>query len=130
MIHRRVRLLIQYDAVGWAPKEYNPDNKQPSGGQEPSGGEVARLRMLIHYNLALFGMKHLAIIMMLLLNSIMMEIQDYIMMVTIGFGILMITKLSSMSPTLIRVTIKQLENKILTRKPNLMKCELNGLISY
>ncbi|CAL5380542.1 unnamed protein product [Camellia sinensis] len=31
----------QYDAVGWAPKEYNPDNKQPSGGQEPSGGEVA-----------------------------------------------------------------------------------------
>ncbi|CAL5439161.1 unnamed protein product [Camellia sinensis] len=32
-------------------------------------------RMLIHYNLALFGMKHLAIIMMLLLDSIMMEIQ-------------------------------------------------------
>ncbi|XP_028051973.1 SUPPRESSOR OF ABI3-5-like [Camellia sinensis] len=32
---------IEYDAVGWAPKEYNPDNKQPSGGQEPSGGEVA-----------------------------------------------------------------------------------------
>ncbi|KAI8031943.1 SUPPRESSOR OF ABI3-5 [Camellia lanceoleosa] len=31
----------QYDAVGWAPKKYNPDNKQPSGGQEPSGGEVA-----------------------------------------------------------------------------------------
>ncbi|GMP80118.1 hypothetical protein CsSME_00035348 [Camellia sinensis var. sinensis] len=31
----------QYDAVGWAPKEYNPDNKQPSGGKEPSGGEVA-----------------------------------------------------------------------------------------
>ncbi|KAI7988084.1 SUPPRESSOR OF ABI3-5 [Camellia lanceoleosa] len=30
-----------YDAVGWAPKEYNPDNKQPSGGQEPSGGQVA-----------------------------------------------------------------------------------------
>ncbi|THG00243.1 hypothetical protein TEA_009447 [Camellia sinensis var. sinensis] len=30
----------KYDAVGWAPKEYNPDNKQPSGGQEPSGGEV------------------------------------------------------------------------------------------
>ncbi|THF98411.1 hypothetical protein TEA_025587 [Camellia sinensis var. sinensis] len=66
----------QYDAVGWAPKEYNPDNKQPSGGQEPSGGEVAGLRMLIHYNLALFGMKHLAIIMMLLLDSIMMEIQS------------------------------------------------------
>ncbi|CAL5411872.1 unnamed protein product [Camellia sinensis] len=69
-------------------------------------------RMPIHYNLALFGMKHLAIIMMLLLDSIMMEIQDYIMMVTMGFGILMITKLSSMSPTLIRVTIKQLENKM------------------
>ncbi|GMP97393.1 hypothetical protein CsSME_00045669 [Camellia sinensis var. sinensis] len=32
--------------------------------------------MLIHYNLALFGMKHLAIIMMLLLDSIMMEIQE------------------------------------------------------
>ncbi|CAL5374191.1 unnamed protein product [Camellia sinensis] len=31
----------RYDAVGWAPKEYNPDNKQPYGGQEPSGGEVA-----------------------------------------------------------------------------------------
>ncbi|KAI7987148.1 SUPPRESSOR OF ABI3-5 [Camellia lanceoleosa] len=30
-----------YDAVGWAPKEYNPDNKRPAGGQEPSGGEVA-----------------------------------------------------------------------------------------
>lgn len=35
-------------------------------------------RMLIHYNLALFGMKHLAIIMMLLLDSIMMEIQVFI----------------------------------------------------
>ncbi|CAL5428947.1 unnamed protein product [Camellia sinensis] len=33
--------IAMYDAVGWAPKEYNPDNKQPSGGQEPSGGEVA-----------------------------------------------------------------------------------------
>ncbi|CAN0897368.1 SUPPRESSOR OF ABI3-5 [Linum grandiflorum] len=24
----------QYDAVGWAPKEYNPDDKHPAGGQE------------------------------------------------------------------------------------------------
>ncbi|XP_017252431.1 SUPPRESSOR OF ABI3-5 isoform X2 [Daucus carota subsp. sativus] len=30
----------QYDAVGWAPKEYNPDEKQSTGGQEQSG-EVA-----------------------------------------------------------------------------------------
>ncbi|CAL5436609.1 unnamed protein product [Camellia sinensis] len=32
---------IKYDSVGWVPKEYNPDNKRPTGGQEPSGGEVA-----------------------------------------------------------------------------------------
>ncbi|XAR54852.1 hypothetical protein NMG60_11030164 [Bertholletia excelsa] len=31
----------QYDAVGWAPKEYNPDDKQPTGAQEQGGGEVA-----------------------------------------------------------------------------------------
>ncbi|MCD7448823.1 hypothetical protein HAX54_046669 [Datura stramonium] len=30
----------QYDAVGWAPKEYNPDDKLSIGGQERSG-EVA-----------------------------------------------------------------------------------------
>ncbi|XP_070009782.1 SUPPRESSOR OF ABI3-5 isoform X3 [Nicotiana tabacum] len=30
----------QYDAVGWAPKEYNPDDKLSTGGQERSG-EVA-----------------------------------------------------------------------------------------
>ncbi|KAK9145218.1 hypothetical protein Sjap_005121 [Stephania japonica] len=27
----------QYDAVGWAPKEYNPDEKQSGGGQQGSG---------------------------------------------------------------------------------------------
>ncbi|XP_073136353.1 SUPPRESSOR OF ABI3-5 isoform X2 [Henckelia pumila] len=27
----------QYDAVGWAPKEYNPDDKQASGGLEHGG---------------------------------------------------------------------------------------------
>ncbi|CAK9173357.1 unnamed protein product [Ilex paraguariensis] len=27
----------QYDAVGWAPKEYNPDDKQSAGGQEQRG---------------------------------------------------------------------------------------------
>ncbi|XP_075511969.1 SUPPRESSOR OF ABI3-5 isoform X2 [Primulina tabacum] len=27
----------QYDAVGWAPKEYNPDDKQSSGGQDQGG---------------------------------------------------------------------------------------------
>uniref|UniRef100_A0A5B7AK28 Putative RNA-binding protein 5-B isoform X1 n=1 Tax=Davidia involucrata TaxID=16924 RepID=A0A5B7AK28_DAVIN len=31
----------QYDAVGWAPKEYNPDDKQSTGGQEQGGGELA-----------------------------------------------------------------------------------------
>ncbi|XP_023527103.1 SUPPRESSOR OF ABI3-5 isoform X1 [Cucurbita pepo subsp. pepo] len=31
----------QYDAVGWAPKEYNPDDKQSNGGQELGGKEVA-----------------------------------------------------------------------------------------
>ncbi|GMP95585.1 hypothetical protein CsSME_00044576 [Camellia sinensis var. sinensis] len=31
----------QYDAVGWAPKEYNPDDKQSTGGQVQGGGEVA-----------------------------------------------------------------------------------------
>lgn len=30
-------LLHQYDSVGWAPKEYNPDDKQ-STGQEQTGG--------------------------------------------------------------------------------------------
>ncbi|KAL8088984.1 hypothetical protein AgCh_038662 [Apium graveolens] len=33
----------QYDAVGWAPKEYNPDDKQSTGGQEQSG-ELSVLR--------------------------------------------------------------------------------------
>lgn len=28
----------QYDAVGWAPKEYNPDDKQSAGAQEQGGG--------------------------------------------------------------------------------------------
>nr|XP_043638808.1 SUPPRESSOR OF ABI3-5 isoform X2 [Erigeron canadensis] len=27
----------QYDAVGWAPKEYNPDDKQPNDNQEQGG---------------------------------------------------------------------------------------------
>ncbi|KAK9270073.1 hypothetical protein L1049_025647 [Liquidambar formosana] len=31
----------QYDAVGWAPKEYNPDEKQSTGGLEQGGGELA-----------------------------------------------------------------------------------------
>ncbi|XP_062107657.1 SUPPRESSOR OF ABI3-5 isoform X1 [Humulus lupulus] len=30
----------QYDAVGWAPKEYNPDDKQSVGGQGQSGGDI------------------------------------------------------------------------------------------
>ena len=29
--------LSQYDAVGWAPKEYNPDEKQSAFGNEQSG---------------------------------------------------------------------------------------------
>lgn len=32
---------IQYDAVGWAPKEYNPEDKQSTSGPEHIGGEVA-----------------------------------------------------------------------------------------
>ena len=32
----------QYDAVGWAPKEYNPDDKQSAGGQEQGGGVPAQ----------------------------------------------------------------------------------------
>ncbi|XP_057508423.1 SUPPRESSOR OF ABI3-5-like isoform X1 [Actinidia eriantha] len=31
----------QYDAVGWTPKEYNPDDKPSTGGQEQGGGGVA-----------------------------------------------------------------------------------------
>ncbi|KAG5540050.1 hypothetical protein RHGRI_020326 [Rhododendron griersonianum] len=31
----------QYDAVGWAPKEYNADDKQSTGGQEQGSGVVA-----------------------------------------------------------------------------------------
>lgn len=31
---------MQYDAVGWAPKEYNPDDKQPASGQQ-QGAEAA-----------------------------------------------------------------------------------------
>ncbi|XP_010257300.1 PREDICTED: SUPPRESSOR OF ABI3-5 isoform X2 [Nelumbo nucifera] len=31
----------QYDAVGWAPKEYNPDDKQSGSGQEKSGVDNA-----------------------------------------------------------------------------------------
>ncbi|KAI5559546.1 hypothetical protein BDE02_17G118800 [Populus trichocarpa] len=30
----------QYDAAGWAPKEYNPDDNQSAGGQEQAGGEI------------------------------------------------------------------------------------------
>ncbi|XP_035550646.1 SUPPRESSOR OF ABI3-5-like isoform X2 [Juglans regia] len=30
----------QYDAVGWAPKEYNPDDKQSTSRQEQIGGEL------------------------------------------------------------------------------------------
>lgn len=30
---------LQYDSVGWAPKEYNPDAKQ-STGPEQTGAEV------------------------------------------------------------------------------------------
>ncbi|XP_038685999.1 SUPPRESSOR OF ABI3-5 isoform X2 [Tripterygium wilfordii] len=29
----------QYDAVGWAPKEYNPEDKQSNGGLEKHGGD-------------------------------------------------------------------------------------------
>ncbi|KAL6999354.1 hypothetical protein U1Q18_000515 [Sarracenia purpurea var. burkii] len=31
----------QYDAVGWAPKEYNPDDKLSSGRQDEGGGAIA-----------------------------------------------------------------------------------------
>ncbi|KAK6947467.1 G-patch domain, partial [Dillenia turbinata] len=31
----------QYDAVGWAPKEYNPNDKEAASGQEQGGGELA-----------------------------------------------------------------------------------------
>ncbi|KAJ6684260.1 RNA-BINDING PROTEIN [Salix viminalis] len=31
---------LQYDAVGWAPKEYNPDDNQSTGGQEQASGEI------------------------------------------------------------------------------------------
>ncbi|KAJ7963485.1 SUPPRESSOR OF ABI3-5 like [Quillaja saponaria] len=34
----------QYDTVGWAPKEYNPDDKQTTGGQEQSGTEIGMQR--------------------------------------------------------------------------------------
>ncbi|XP_059640050.1 SUPPRESSOR OF ABI3-5-like isoform X2 [Cornus florida] len=30
----------QYDSAGWAPKEYNPDDKQSTRGQEQGGGEL------------------------------------------------------------------------------------------
>ncbi|KAJ0970767.1 hypothetical protein J5N97_018726 [Dioscorea zingiberensis] len=32
----------QYDAVGWAPKEYNPDEKQSTGGLEKNGNAEAQ----------------------------------------------------------------------------------------
>ncbi|KNA09587.1 hypothetical protein SOVF_152290 isoform B [Spinacia oleracea] len=32
----------QYDAVGWAPKEYNPDDRQPTGSQEPATEVASR----------------------------------------------------------------------------------------
>ena len=32
--------VLQYDSVGWAPKEYNPDEKQ-SNVQDQTGTEVA-----------------------------------------------------------------------------------------
>ncbi|CAI0627026.1 unnamed protein product [Linum tenue] len=31
----------QYDAVGWAPKEYNPDDKQPASLRDPTVGQVS-----------------------------------------------------------------------------------------
>lgn len=33
-------MAFQYDAVGWAPKEYNPDDKQPASRQEQIDGKV------------------------------------------------------------------------------------------
>ncbi|XP_043721803.1 SUPPRESSOR OF ABI3-5-like isoform X2 [Telopea speciosissima] len=32
----------QYDAVGWAPKEYNPDDKQSTGGQEQGNSDAGQ----------------------------------------------------------------------------------------
>uniref|UniRef100_A0A1D1YNU4 RNA-binding protein 5 n=1 Tax=Anthurium amnicola TaxID=1678845 RepID=A0A1D1YNU4_9ARAE len=32
----------QYDSIGWAPKEYNPDEKQPTAGSEQNGGAEAK----------------------------------------------------------------------------------------
>lgn len=34
--------VSQYDAVGWAPKEYNPDEKQSTGGHEQDGNASAQ----------------------------------------------------------------------------------------
>lgn len=31
---------MKYDAVGWAPKEYNPEEKHSSGRQETADGDV------------------------------------------------------------------------------------------
>lgn len=39
--HAPIFFAFQYDAVGWTPKEYNPDDKQSTSGQEQIGGEIA-----------------------------------------------------------------------------------------
>lgn len=32
---------LQYDSYGWTPKEYNPDEKQSTEGQDQGGGVVS-----------------------------------------------------------------------------------------
>nr|GME00020.1 uncharacterized protein LOC107764838 [Ipomoea batatas] len=83
--------------------------------------------MLLLHNLGLCGTKPLAIIMMLLLGSTMTEIQVYTMMVTVGFGIHMITRLNNMFPAVIRMT-KQLRNKL--KMPSLLMDPMQERLLY
>lgn len=35
--------IFQYDAVGWAPKEYNPDDKQLTAAAEQNGNTESQM---------------------------------------------------------------------------------------
>ncbi|WVZ77763.1 hypothetical protein U9M48_025588 [Paspalum notatum var. saurae] len=81
--------LDQYDAIGWASKEWNSN----------SDGLAAQ---------DLLGMKNLVTTMILPLDSIMMEILVFTMTVTLEFCIHTVNKLNNMFLVMTRAILRQL----------------------
>lgn len=87
----------QFDAVGWALKEYNPDENHQPVGRSKLVERLQFKRMVQLHNLGFGGTKHLVITTMLLRASTLMEIHVFIMMPIKGFGTHMTSKLTSTS---------------------------------